>query len=235
MQITQDSDSDDRLRRAIDHTLLKPEATLENLKQHCEEAKTYQFFSVCINPIFVAPAKDILKGSKVKVCTVVGFPLGASFSETKKMETRLAIERGADEIDMVLAIGALKNKNVDHVKADIQGVVEAASGRVVKVILETHLLTFSEIRLACAVSEEAGAHFVKTSTGFSGGGATIPIVEELKSLVGSRMEVKASGGIRSRDMALKMLEAGASRLGTSSSVAIMRADLSDNSLRKDGY
>lgn len=209
------------MQEYIDHTLLKPEASLQQIEKLCEEARQYQFFSVCINPCFISYAKDFLKDSSVKICTVIGFPLGAQTLATKKFETENAIQLGADEIDMVLAIGLLKSGKTQEVQADIAAVVEAANGKTVKVILETSLLTDDEKRLGCQLALAAGAHFVKTSTGFSGGGASLSDIQLMKSVVGEKMKIKASGGIKSKEFARQLIEAGASRLGTSSGVALV--------------
>jgi deoxyribose-phosphate aldolase len=205
----------------IDHTLLKPEATKEQIHKLCEEAKEHGFASVCVNPFWVREAAKLLAGTGVKVCTVVGFPLGATTKETKAFETKDAIAGGAEEIDMVLNIGALKSGDYETVRDDIRAVVEAAGGAVVKVILETGLLTEEEIVKASELSKEAGAHFVKTSTGFGKGGATVEAVRLMRQTVGESMGVKASGGVRDLETALKMVEAGANRIGASASVAIV--------------
>ncbi|WHY76180.1 deoxyribose-phosphate aldolase [Neobacillus sp. WH10] len=206
----------------IDHTLLKPEATREQIESLCKEAKENGFFSVCVNPTWVSTSKEILAGSAVKVCTVIGFPLGATTSETKSFETKNAIENGADEVDMVINIGALKDKNDDFVENDILAVVEVAKGRALtKVIIETSLLTKEEKIRACELSVKAGADYVKTSTGFSTGGATVEDIVLMRQTVGPEIGVKASGGVRSTADAQKMIEAGATRIGASSSVAII--------------
>lgn len=205
----------------IDHTSLKPEIYKTEIIKLCEEALENNFFSVCINPSNISFARDVLKNSKVKICTVVGFPLGASESSTKTFEVGRAISMGAHEIDMVLNIGALKATDYSLVKREIEDIVRAADGRIVKVIFETCLLSDSEITKACELSVEAGAHFVKTSTGFSTGGATVKAVQLMKETVGSKLQVKASGGIRNVKTALQMIEAGATRLGTSSGVSII--------------
>ena len=206
----------------IDHTLLKPEATKSDLEKLCEEAKTYSFCSVCVNPANVRLAAKLLKGSTVKVCTVIGFPLGACTPSTKAMETRDAIANGAGEVDMVINVGALKSGDYDLCSRDIKAVVDAADGQaLVKVILETCLLTDEEKRKACLLAKNAGANFVKTSTGFSKGGATVEDVTLMRQVVGSEMGVKASGGVRDRETAEKMVAAGATRLGTSSGLAIV--------------
>ncbi|MFP8782250.1 deoxyribose-phosphate aldolase [Planococcus plakortidis] len=213
----------------IDHTLLKAEATAPQIEQLCKEAAEYNFASVCVNPAWVALAAEHLEQSEVKVCTVIGFPLGASTSETKAFETKDAIEKGAGEIDMVLNIGALKSGQADLVKSDVEAVVNAAKGKaIVKVILETCLLTDEEIQLASRLSKEAGADFVKTSTGFSTGGATVEAVRLMRETVGPDLGVKASGGVRSLEDVEKMVEAGATRIGASSGVQIMQGLTSDN-------
>ncbi|HIA27925.1 MAG TPA: deoxyribose-phosphate aldolase [Planctomycetes bacterium] len=205
----------------IDHTLLKPDALPEEIDNLCEEAKQYSFFSVCVNPIFVRRAVDNLAGSGVVTCAVVGFPLGATLSDVKAMEARRAIEEGAGEIDMVLPIGLLRSGAIDAVKQDISEVVRACPGTVgVKVIMETCLLDDAQKVAACRAAQEAGASFVKTSTGFSSGGATVEDIRLMRREVGSRLGVKASGGIRDFETAQKMVCSGASRLGTSASVAI---------------
>lgn len=210
-----------KINRFIDHTLLKPEATREQVKKLCEEAMTYDFFSVCLNPFYVHFAAQLLKGSNVAVCTVIGFPLGANTTETKVFETKKATSEGATEIDMVINIGALKNKEYDLVEEDIRAVVSAAGKNIVKVIFETCLLTDEEKIKSCELSAKAGARFVKTSTGFSTGGASIADVKLMKENIPAHMEVKASGGVRNLAAALDFISCGATRLGTSSGVAIM--------------
>lgn len=205
----------------IDHTLLKPDATKEQIHQLCEEAIKHQFVSVCINPYWVSEAAKQLRESPVKVCTVVGFPLGATTSETKAFETRQAIQAGASEIDMVINIGALKSGDNKKVQNDIEQVVQAAAGRTVKVILEIGLLSDEEIVQASELAKAAGAHFVKTSTGFGAGGATEQAVALMRETVGTQIGVKASGGIRDAMIAKRMIDAGANRIGASSSVAIV--------------
>ncbi len=211
------------LAMLIDHTLLKPESTPAMVEQLCTEAMTHHFYSVCILPTFVTQAVALLKHSEVKVGTVIAFPLGASVSRVKATETRIAVEQGADEIDMVLNIGLLKSAGLAQMKADIVAVVDAAQGRTVKVILETCLLSNEEKIQACTTCVEAGAHFVKTSTGFSSGGATVVDVRLLRETVGPDTGVKASGGIRDYRTACDMVEAGASRLGTSAGLIIVGA------------
>ena len=213
----------------IDHTLLKPESTESKVVQLCKEAAEFKFASVCVNPTWVETAAAELAGSGVKVCTVIGFPLGASTPETKAFETTDAISKGAGEIDMVLNVGALKSGNTDHVKKDIEAVVNAAKGKaIVKVILETCLLTDDEKAIASRLSKEAGADFVKTSTGFSTGGATVEDVKLMRRTVGPDLGVKASGGIRSLEDVEAMIEAGATRIGASSGVKIMQGLTSDS-------
>ncbi|AJH77844.1 deoxyribose-phosphate aldolase [Heyndrickxia coagulans] len=205
----------------IDHTLLKPEATEKDILKLTAEAAQYHFASVCIHPYWVKLAARELAGTGVKVCTVIGFPLGATTTETKAFETKKAIGDGADEIDMVINIGALKSGNTEAVEADIRAVVEAAQGKLVKVIIETCLLTNEEKELACRLSVKAGAHFVKTSTGFSTGGATVEDVKLMRQTVGDKAGVKASGGIHTKAEAEAMIEAGATRIGASSGVKIV--------------
>ncbi|EME7218706.1 deoxyribose-phosphate aldolase [Enterococcus sp. 3G1_DIV0629] len=210
------------LNRMIDHTILKADASKEAVMQIIEEAKKYHFYSVCINPTWVALAKEQLQGEPVAVCTVIGFPLGANTSETKAFETTDAINNGADEVDMVINIGALKSKDDQKVQKDIEAVVEAAKDRaLVKVIIETSLLDREEIIRACELAKAAGADFVKTSTGFSTGGAKVEDVRLMRETVGPEMGVKASGGIHNEEEAMAMIEAGATRIGTSAGVAIV--------------
>lgn len=211
------------IQEMIDHTILKPEATRDMVETLCKEAMEYGFGAVCVNPYHVGFCKEILKGSKVLIATVIGFPLGANTKEVKAFETVDAINNGADEIDTVINIGALKDKNYDLVKEDILAVVKAAKNKaIVKVIIEASLLTDEEKIRACELSMEAGADFVKTSTGFSTGGATVKDVKLMKSVVGDKLEVKASGEVRDLDTANKMVEAGATRLGTSSGIKIIK-------------
>ncbi len=210
------------LNRMIDHTILKADASKEAVMQIIEEAKKYHFYSVCINPAWVALAKEQLQGEPVAVCTVIGFPLGANTSETKAFETTDAINNGADEVDMVINIGALKSKDDQKVQKDIEAVVEAAKDRaLVKAIIETSLLDREEIIRACELAKAAGADFVKTSTGFSTGGAKVEDVRLMRETVGPEMGVKASGGIHNEEEAMAMIEAGATRIGTSAGVAIV--------------
>lgn len=207
----------------IDHTLLKPDTRKDEIIELCAEAKMYSFASVCINPTWVKTAAAALEGSPVKVCTVIGFPLGASTTEVKVFETANAIQNGATEIDMVINIGALREGNDELVKQDITAVVKAAEDKaLVKVIIETSLLTEVEKRTACELAVVAGADFVKTSTGFSTGGATVSDVMLMRAVVGPETGVKASGGVRSFVDMQKMIEAGATRIGASSGVLIMK-------------
>jgi len=210
------------LAKMIDHTLLKPEATLAEVEKLCQEARQYGFWSVCVNTCWVSRCRELLRGSGVKVCCVVGFPLGAMDSRSKAYETREAITNGADEVDMVLNIGALKSKDYETVEKDIRAVVQAARTKTSKVILETGLLTDEEKVIACELCKKAGATFVKTSTGFvKGSAATAEDIALMRRTVGPRMGVKASGGVRSLADAQKMIANGATRLGTSSGVAIV--------------
>ena len=216
-----------KLNKYIDHTLLKPDASQEQIETLIEEAKKYDFASVCVNPTWVNFAAQALKATDVKVCTVIGFPLGANTPELKAFETSDAIQNGANEIDMVINIGALKSRNFDLVERDIRAVVEAAKGTLVKVIIETCLLTDEEKVKACQIAQKAGADFVKTSTGFSTGGATVTDVALMRKTVGPDMGVKASGGARSYEDALAFIKAGATRIGASSGVAIMEGDVAN--------
>ncbi len=211
------------LARYIDHTLLKPEASLKDIERLCAEARSYNFYAVCVNGSWVTQARHFLDGSDVKVATVVGFPLGATDSDTKRFETEAAIDNGAQEIDVVINIGRLKDGDDEYVLRELRDVVEAAAERPVKVIIETCLLTNAEKIRACRIVLDAGAQFVKTSTGFSTGGATVADVKLLREIVGETFGVKAAGGIRDTQTALAMIEAGATRLGTSSGVVIVRS------------
>ena len=211
----------------IDHTMLAPQATVSQIRKLCEEAVKYHFASVCVNSCHVALCAELLKGTGVNVCTVVGFPLGAMSTKAKAFEAECAVADGAVEIDMVINVGALKDENWTFVEDDIRAVKKACGGKLLKVILETCLLTDDEIVRACQLSEAAGADYVKTSTGFSKGGATAEAVSLMRKTVGDRLGVKASGGIRDRKSALKMIEAGASRLGCSAGVKIMEGEVSD--------
>ncbi|NJH64410.1 deoxyribose-phosphate aldolase [Staphylococcus agnetis] len=206
----------------IDHTLLKPESTRAQIDKIIDEATSYHFKSICVNPTHVAYAHEKLRDSDVLVCTVIGFPLGANTPEVKAFETTNAIENGADEIDMVINIGALKDGRYDDVQQDIEAVVKAAQGKTVKVIIETTLLTDEEKVKACELAKAAQATFVKTSTGFAGGGATVEDVKLMKETVGDALEVKASGGVRNLDDFKAMVDAGATRIGASAGVQIMQ-------------
>ncbi|HFU3821559.1 TPA: deoxyribose-phosphate aldolase [Streptococcus suis] len=216
-----------KLNKYIDHTILKPETTQEQVEKILSEAKEYDFASVCVNPTWVSLAAESLRDSDVKVCTVIGFPLGANTSAVKAFETKDAIANGADEIDMVINVGALKAGNDALVLDDIKAVVDASGDKLVKVIIEACLLTDDEKVRACQLSKEAGADYVKTSTGFSTGGATVADVSLMRKTVGPDMGVKASGGARSYEDAIAFIEAGASRIGASSGVAIMNGAQAD--------
>lgn len=215
----------EQLAGMIDHTLLKADATPDAVRALCAEARQWRFASVCVNGSYVELAARELAGRGVKVCTVVGFPLGAMSSEAKAAEARDAVGKGADEVDMVLNVGRLKAGDDDYVRDDVAAVREAAAGRTLKVILETCLLTDAEKERACRICREAGADFVKTSTGFSTGGATAEDVALMRAAVGPGMGVKASGGIRTRADAERMIAAGASRIGASASIAICRGTM----------
>lgn len=205
----------------IDHTNLKQDASINDIKTLCEEAIKFDFMSVCINPCFVKYAHDVLLDSEVKVCTVIGFPLGANATKTKVYETKQALKDGADEIDMVLNVSALKDKKYDYVKNEISKIKKVCKNKILKVILETCLLTDEEIVKACELSLEAKADFVKTSTGFSKGGATVEAVALMRKTVGDKCGVKASGGVKTFEDMQKMIDAGASRIGTSSGVKLL--------------
>jgi len=218
-----------QLAGMIDHTLLKPEATLSEIKQLCEEAKQHNFASVCVNPSYVSTCFDLLKSSNVKVCTVIGFPLGATTTQSKFLEAEEAIKNGAEELDMVINIGRLKDKDYDYVFNDLKTIADLSKKHLCtsKVILETCLLTDEEKVAACLLAKEAGLDFVKTSTGFSKAGATIKDVALMKFVVGDKHKVKAAGGIRSYDDAVAMINAGANRLGASAGVKIISGQKSD--------
>ena len=220
------------IAKYIDHTLLKADAQRQEVIKLCSEAKEYGFFSVCINPSYIEISKKELSGSEVKVCTVIGFPLGSSTTDTKAFETKDAIEKGADEVDMVINISRLKDKDYDYVLRDIRSVVDAAAKKaLVKVIIETCLLTDEEKVKACELAKQAGADFVKTSTGFSVSGATKEDIKLMRSTVGQQMGVKASGGVRTYEDAVLMIESGATRIGASASVAIATKSIQEN----EGY
>ena len=211
------------INQLIDHTILKPDATIDDIRKLCIEAKEYNFYSVCVNSAYVNVAYNFLLHSNVKVCSVVGFPLGAMIKEAKAYEAKFAVDSGAEEIDMVMNIGLLKSNKIDLFERDIKKVREACKASVLKVIIETCLLTDKEKILACQIAKEYGADFVKTSTGFSTGGATEHDIELMRKTVGDRMGVKASGGIKTYEDAIKMINAGANRLGTSSGIAIIKS------------
>ncbi len=219
--VSVDELSKEELAGYIDHTLLKPEASSDDIVTLCEEAKQYKFASVCVHPSWVMNCLESLEGSSVIVCSVVGFPLGSNTSETKALEAEELVSMGAKEIDMVLNIGRLKEKDYTYVFEDIQQVVDASGDAHVKVILETCLLTEREKMAGCVLAKEAGAHFVKTSTGFSKAGATVEDVQLMRRIVGPELGVKAAGGIRDYNTALTMLRAGANRIGASASVSIV--------------
>ena len=216
------------LAKYIDHTALKPDTTLEQIDALLEEAKEYGFKSVCINPTDVAHARKALEGTDVLVCTVIGFPLGATTSEVKAFETEDAIKKGAQEVDMVINIGGLKDGRDEEVKRDIESVVAAANGVTTKVIIETCLLTEDEKVRACELALAAGADFVKTSTGFSSGGATAEDIKLMRETVGPDLGVKASGGIRSYEDVKTMIDNGATRIGASAGVKILKGESSDS-------
>lgn len=210
----------------IDHTLLKPEATIQEIEALCREARENSFGAVCINPYWIPNAKQFLQGSSVKVCTVVGFPLGASLSKTKAHETQDCLEAGADEIDMVMNIGAAMENHWNFIEHEIHELASLTKGKCLKVIFETCLLTPEQIKNACKASEAGGANYVKTSTGFSKSGATIEAVTLMRASISCHIGVKASGGVRDRATAERMISAGATRLGTSASVAIVQGTVS---------
>ncbi|WP_414045634.1 deoxyribose-phosphate aldolase [Macrococcus equi] len=212
------------LAKYIDHTALKPETTVKQIDQLIEEAKTYNFMSVCVNPTHVKYAADKLNGTDVLVCTVIGFPLGANTPDVKAFETKSAISNGAGEVDMVVNIGAVKDANYDLVREDIKAVVDAAGDVTTKVIIETCLLTDEEKVRVCEIAKEVGADFVKTSTGFSSGGATVEDIQLMRKTVGADMGVKASGGVRSYEDVKAMIDAGATRIGASAGVQILKGE-----------
>lgn len=214
------------IAQLIDHTALRPDTTGIQIEVLCEEAREYHFYSVCINSSFIPLAKTFLVNSGVKICAVVGFPLGASLSRVKVYEAREAAKEGVDEIDMVINISALKDNNYRKVKEEIEEVVRSVKGLTCKVILETALLTDQEKEIGCRIAVEAGAHFVKTSTGFESGGATVEDVKLMRRIVGNHKGVKAAGGIRDYETALKMVKAGATRIGASKGVEIVKGSYS---------
>ncbi|MEC6747388.1 deoxyribose-phosphate aldolase [Marinilactibacillus sp. XAAS-LB27] len=212
----------ENLKSYIDHTVLKPEATDLIIQQACLDAKKYDFKAVCVNPTWVSYVSDLLKGTDVQTCTVIGFPLGANTTEIKVAETKQAIADGATEVDMVINIGAMKSEDFGYVHDDIKAVVKAANKKaIVKVIIETSLLERNEKIRACEIAKRAGADFVKTSTGFSTGGATVEDIKLMRLSVGPEMGVKASGGVRTLEDAKAMIEAGATRIGTSNGIALV--------------
>jgi len=213
--------------KLFDHTILKADATKEDVKKVCEEAMAYSFCSVCVNSYYVPYVAELLHGSDVKICTVVGFPLGAMSTRAKALEAKIAVMDGADEVDMVINIGALKDKDYDVVLEDIKAVKEACGNALLKVIIETCLLTDEEKIKACELSKEANADFVKTSTGFSTAGAKVEDVRLMRDTVGDDMGVKASGGIHDKEFANALVEAGASRLGTSATIKIVESAFYD--------
>lgn len=216
-----------KIAKMIDHTILKATATKEEVVKICSEAKEYGFFSVCVNPTQIELVKKELQGSDVKVCTVIGFPLGANTPEVKAFETKDAISKGADEVDMVINIGALKDKNYELVERDIKAVVDAANkAALVKVIIETCYLTDEEKKIACELAVKAGTDYVKTSTGFGTGGSTPEDIKLMRETVGENIGVKASGGVRCEKDAIAVIEAGASRIGASASIAIVSGQIS---------
>lgn len=214
-----------KLAQSIDHTLLNPEATIREIEKLCQEAREYQFASVCLHPHYVSLARQLLHSSSTKVCTVVGFPLGMNTTNVKAFEARECLSQGAEEIDMVVNMGAIKNEDWVYVESDIKEVVKASTKATVKVIIETCRLQKDEKVRTCLAAKQAGAHFVKTSTGFGTSGAMVEDVQLMHQTVGPSMGVKASGGIRNRQQALAMIAAGATRLGTSSGVQIIKEQL----------
>ena len=210
-----------KYNKFIDNTILKADATIEDIKRLCEESKIYDFKSVCINPCFIKAAKEFLKGSDVLICTVIGFPLGSMTTEAKVFEAMDAVKKGADEVDMVINISMLKDKQYDYVKTEIEQIKGAVDKKVLKVIIECCLLTDEEKVIACKLAKEAGADFVKTSTGFSKWGATKEDIKLMRETVGPLMGVKAAGGVRTHEEMLEMIENGATRIGTSSGAKLM--------------
>jgi len=210
------------IEQIIDHTMLKPEATQETIRRYCAEARTHGFASVCVNSCHAPLVASELKGSEVKTCCVVGFPLGAMLTEAKAFEAEAAVKAGAQEIDMVINIGAVKDGNMDFVTEDIRRVVEAAKPAIVKVIIETCLLSDEEKIAACKAALRAGAAFVKTSTGFSTGGATVDDIKLMRQTVGNQAKVKASGSIRTHEFACQLVEAGADRIGAGNGVVLLK-------------
>ena len=211
------------IAKKIDHTMLKADASADTIKRYCKEAVEHKFASVCVNSCHVPLVSSQLKGSGVMTCCVVGFPLGAMLTSAKAFEASESVKAGAEEVDMVINIGAVKDRNWDFVRDDIKAVVEASKPAIVKVIIETCLLTDEEKVKACELSEEAGAAFVKTSTGFSTGGATVEDIRLMRKTVGDRLQVKASGGIRTPEFARELVEAGADRIGAGNGIVLLSA------------
>ena len=214
----------EKLNKYIDHTLLKADATSEQIEKLCAEARKYDFMSVCVNPAYVPLAASLLKGSDVKVCTVIGFPLGMNLTETKVEEAKAVIRNGATEVDMVINVGKLKEKDNKYVEDEIRAIKKACGDILLKVIIETCLLTEEEKIRACQLAKKAGANYVKTSTGFSTGGAKVEDIALMRKTVGEELGVKASGGIHSKEEALAMINAGASRIGASCGVKIVEGE-----------
>ena len=212
----------DKLAKMIDHTLLVPSSTYTTIRNHCKESAKWNFGAVCINPVHVHLASGLLRNTEVKVCTVIGFPFGATPARVKAFETSLAVAEGADEVDMVMNVGAFRSRDYDYVKDEIEAVVMAAKGVVVKVIIETGYLTDKEKVRACLIARDARAHFIKTATGYGPSGASVHDVRLISRTVGGQMGVKAAGGIRHLKQACQLIMAGANRLGTSRSVAILK-------------
>lgn len=223
-----------KFAKLFDHTNLKAEATREDIKQLCEEAKENHFGAVCVNPSYVALAKELLLSTELKIATVIGFPLGATLPHVKQFEAQQAIKQGADEIDMVINIGAVKNNDFELVEKEISAVLNAAGEAITKVILETCYLTHEEIIQGCIITQKCGAQFVKTSTGFGSGGAKAEHIRLMRSTVGTEMGIKASGGIRDYRTAKEMIEAGATRIGASASVSILNEFKNNLLEKKDG-
>ena len=212
------------LAQRIEHTLLKAEATVKDIMRLCDEAQKYHLYAVCVNPCYVPLAKHLLQGTEVKVVTVVGFPLGATFSSVKALEAKTAMEEHADEIDMVMNVGAFKDKDYDYVKQEIENVRDAIDGKVLKVIIETSLLTDEEIIKATEICNETFVNFIKTSTGFGKRGASVHDIELINEHKSEVLEIKASGGIKTEAQAHELITAGATRIGTSSGVELMRGE-----------
>lgn len=213
-----------QLNQYIDHTLLKPTATPADIEKLCKEAVDHQFYAICVSPSYIQIAKSVLEGSAVKIAAVIGFPLGAMTTKAKVFEAKDAIELGADEIDMVINIGMLRAEKIDYIENEITEIKKAIGSKVLKVIIETCFLTDAEKKVACRAALKAKADFVKTSTGFGSGGATFEDVKLMKEIAGDKMQIKASGGIKDRETAIKYIELGVSRLGTSSGIKLLTSD-----------